>query len=96
MFRFRLLVLVFLPVLAACAEDPRLERVRGYVEDSGEGRWTVHEAVERAVPAPVITHALMRRFDSRQANSFAMRLAAALRDQFGGHGVKAMGEGEAP
>ena len=81
--------------LAALAleEDPKLEELTGYVQDSGEGRWTVHEAIERSVPLTVITHALMARFASRQDDSFAMRLVAALRDQFGGHGVKATGEG---
>ncbi|MGQ9732460.1 MAG: phosphogluconate dehydrogenase (NAD(+)-dependent, decarboxylating) [Candidatus Zipacnadales bacterium] len=68
--------------------DPRLEHVEAYVEDSGEGRWTVHEALERAIPAPVITEALMRRFESRQKNSLALRLTAALRHQFGGHAVR--------
>ncbi len=72
---------------SALCEDPRLSQLRGYVEDSGEGRWTVTEAVETAIPAPVITLALMERFRSRQDNSFADRMLAALRREFGGHAV---------
>ncbi|MBM3958020.1 MAG: decarboxylating 6-phosphogluconate dehydrogenase [Gemmatimonadetes bacterium] len=80
----------------ALEEDPKLERLDAFVEDSGEGRWTAQEAVELAVPAPVIVHSLMRRFGSRQDNSFALRMLAALRRQFGGHAVKpAEGEGGA-
>ncbi|HEU4448707.1 MAG TPA: decarboxylating 6-phosphogluconate dehydrogenase [Gaiellaceae bacterium] len=73
----------------AFAEDPALEGIRGYVQDSGEGRWTVHEAVEAAVPAPAITLALFARFASRQDESFAAKVNAALRKQFGGHAVEA-------
>ena len=62
--------------------------VAGYVEDSGEGRWTVEEAVKSAVPLPVITAALYARFASRQDESFAAKIDAALREQFGGHAVK--------
>ena len=69
--------------------DPGLEGIRGYVEDSGEGRWTVHEAVDSAVPAPAITAALFARFASRQDESFAAKVNAALRNQFGGHAVEA-------
>jgi 6-phosphogluconate dehydrogenase len=72
----------------ALEKDPQLERIRGHVEDSGMGRWTVREAVDRAVPAPTITEALFARFRSRQADSFANRLVAALRNEFGGHAVK--------
>ena len=72
----------------ALAADPRLERLKGWVEDSGEGRWTVEDAVEKAVPAPTITAALFARFRSRRENSFADRLLAALRNQFGGHAVR--------
>jgi len=72
----------------ALAADPGLSSVRGYVEDSGEGRWTVAEAVERAVPAPVLTEALFARFRSRQAESFGAKVIAALRQEFGGHAVK--------
>jgi 6-phosphogluconate dehydrogenase len=76
--------------LAASAfeEDPNLDKVRGYVEDSGEGRWTVIEAIERAVPAPVLTLALATRFRSRQTDSFQGKVLAALRHKFGGHAVK--------
>jgi len=72
----------------AFAKDPRLSSVAGYVQDSGEGRWTVTEALEQDVPAPVITQALFERFHSRQQESFAAKVIAALRDEFGGHGVK--------
>lgn len=72
----------------ALREDPRLEHVEDFVEDSGEGRWTVIESVERAVPAPVLTLALQARFRSRQPASFAGKLLAALRHKFGGHAVK--------
>jgi 6-phosphogluconate dehydrogenase len=68
--------------------DPGLKELRGYAEDSGEGRWAVQEAVDHAVPAPVISAALFARFGSRQQNSPAMRAVAALRQQFGGHGVQ--------
>jgi 6-phosphogluconate dehydrogenase len=73
----------------AFAKDPRLEKIRGWVEDSGEGRWTVLEAMERNVPAEVLTIALMTRFRSRQEDSFRDRVIAALRNEFGGHAVKA-------
>jgi 6-phosphogluconate dehydrogenase len=72
----------------ALREDPTLERLKGYVEDSGEGRWTVHEAVEHAVPMPAIALALFARFRSRRDDSFSDRILAALRNQFGGHEVK--------
>jgi 6-phosphogluconate dehydrogenase len=72
----------------ALAEDGDVSGLEGYVEDSGEGRWTVQEAVARAVPLPVITAALFTRFRSRETNPFAERLLAALRQQFGGHAVK--------
>lgn len=72
----------------AFASDPALERLRGYVDDSGEGRWTVNEAVARGVPAHVLSAALFNRFDSRDDNSFAMRVLAALRNEFGGHAVR--------
>ncbi len=70
---------------AALQEDPGLSKVRGWASDSGEGRWTVEEAVRLAVPAPVITAALYARFASRQEDSPAMKVIAALRTQFGGH-----------
>jgi 6-phosphogluconate dehydrogenase len=72
----------------ALAADPGLERLKPYVEDSGEGRWTVEDAVAKAVPVPTITAALFARFRSRRDNSFADRLLAALRNQFGGHAVR--------
>jgi len=72
----------------AFAEDPGLASIRGYVEDSGEGRWTVFESIERDVPAPVITLALQMRFRSRQEDSFGAKVLAALRNQFGGHAVR--------
>lgn len=72
----------------AFTKDPRLSSVAGYVQDSGEGRWTVAEAIEQDVPAPVITLALFERSHSRQKESFAAKVIAALRDEFGGHGVK--------
>jgi 6-phosphogluconate dehydrogenase len=73
----------------ALQADPGLEEIRGYVEDSGEGRWTVHEAVEAAVPVPVLALSLFARFSSRQDESFAAKVNAALRNQFGGHAVEA-------
>jgi len=73
----------------ALQADPGLEEIRGYVEDSGEGRWTVHEAVEAAVPVPVLALSLFARFSSRQDESFAAKVNAALRNQFGGHAVDA-------
>jgi len=75
----------------AFEDDPRLSSIRGYVEDSGEGRWTVKEAIELDVPAPVLTLALQARFVSRQDESFAAKTIAALRNQFGGHAVKKAG-----
>lgn len=78
----------------AFKEDPHLESIRGYVEDSGEGRWTVFQAIEQDVPAPVLTLSLMARFRSRQADSFAAKVVAALRHQFGGHAVQKSGSGE--
>lgn len=72
----------------AFADDPRLSDIRGYVEDSGEGRWTVQEAIDLNVPAPALTLALQARFRSRQDDSFSAKTIAALRNQFGGHAVK--------
>jgi 6-phosphogluconate dehydrogenase len=71
----------------AFSKDKRLDKITGFVEDSGEGRWTVQQAVEMGVPAPVITLSLMRRFRSRQEGPFADRVLAALRREFGGHKV---------
>ena len=79
----------------ALEQDPNLESLQGYVDDSGEGRWTVQESIDLAVPAPVITLSLQQRFRSRQDHPFGARLLAALRNQFGGHAVKpAMSESE--
>jgi 6-phosphogluconate dehydrogenase len=75
----------------ALKEDPALASLEAYVEDSGEGRWTLHEAVDRAVPLPVLSAALFTRFRSRDRNPFGERLLAALRNQFGGHAVKKAG-----
>ncbi|MCC6349847.1 MAG: decarboxylating 6-phosphogluconate dehydrogenase [Candidatus Eisenbacteria bacterium] len=72
----------------AFAKDPGLEKIRGWVDDSGEGRWTVLEAIEKNVPAEVLTLSLMRRFRSRQEDTFTDRVLAALRAEFGGHAVK--------
>jgi 6-phosphogluconate dehydrogenase len=72
----------------ALEQDADLSALEGYVEDSGEGRWTLHEAIERGVPLPVITAALFIRYRSRENNPFSERLLAALRNQFGGHAVK--------
>jgi 6-phosphogluconate dehydrogenase len=69
-------------------EGNELERLRGYVEDSGEGRWTIAEAIAEDVPVPVITAALYARFASRQDESFAAKITAALRNEFGGHAVR--------
>ncbi|MEV6895696.1 phosphogluconate dehydrogenase (NAD(+)-dependent, decarboxylating) [Amycolatopsis sp. NPDC051372] len=78
-------------LVRALEEDPELDDLEGYVEDSGEGRWTLEEAVNNAVPAPVLSAALFARFSSRQKDSAAMRAVAALRNQFGGHAVKKAG-----
>ena len=73
---------------AALARDPKLDKIRGYVEDSGEGRWSVIDSVERGVPMPAIALSLYARFRSRQKESFSAKVIAALRQQFGGHAVK--------
>ena len=73
---------------SAFNKDPELASIKGYVEDSGEGRWTVLEAVERDVPASVLTLSLFARFASRQEDSFSAKVIAALRNEFGGHAVK--------
>lgn len=72
----------------AFARSPRLEDLQGYVEDSGEGRWTVQQAIETASSAPVLALSIMQRFRSRRENTFPDRVLAALRRQFGGHAVK--------
>ena len=73
---------------AALVEDPKLESLEAYVEDSGEGRWTVQESIDLAVPAPVITASVHARFRSRQEGPFGAKMLAALRNQFGGHAVR--------
>ena len=73
---------------AALEEDPKLDNLQAFVDDSGEGRWTVEESIDLAVPTPVITQALQARFRSRQEQPFGVKLLAALRQQFGGHAVK--------
>ncbi|GAA5106026.1 phosphogluconate dehydrogenase (NAD(+)-dependent, decarboxylating) [Haloechinothrix salitolerans] len=79
-------------LVRALEEDRDLTEVKGYVNDSGEGRWTVEEAINHAVPAPVISAALFARFASRQDDSPAMKAVAALRNQFGGHAVTRSGD----
>ncbi|HEY8656530.1 MAG TPA: decarboxylating 6-phosphogluconate dehydrogenase [Candidatus Limnocylindria bacterium] len=73
---------------AFAAEGTDLAHIRGYVADSGEGRWTLHEAIDHGVPMTALAHSLFARFTSRQEDSYAMKVAAALRNQFGGHEVK--------
>jgi 6-phosphogluconate dehydrogenase len=80
---------------SALKDDPALESVRGYVEDSGEGRWTVLTAMEENVPAPVTALSLFARFASRQEESFAAKTVAALRREFGGHAVRPEGSADA-
>ena len=75
-------------LVKALKEDPQFTDIAGYVEDSGEGKWMVKEAVDLRVAIPVISEALMRRFRSRQAEPFAEKVLAALREEFGGHSVK--------
>ena len=73
---------------AAFERDPELAKIRGWVEDSGEGRWTLEEAIDHAVPAPALALSLFMRFRSRQDDSFSAKVLAALRNEFGGHPVK--------
>jgi 6-phosphogluconate dehydrogenase len=73
----------------AFEKDQRLTHIKGYVDDSGEGRWTVLEGVERGVNVGVLAQSLFARFTSREEDSFSMRVIAALRNEFGGHAVKA-------
>jgi 6-phosphogluconate dehydrogenase len=82
-------------LVRALQEDPSLEKIRGYAEDSGEGRWTVEQAIENAVPMPTIAASLFARFSSRQEDSPTMKAVAALRNQFGGHAVQAVQAQEA-
>jgi 6-phosphogluconate dehydrogenase len=72
----------------ALKNDPDLAKVKGWVDDSGEGRWTVQAAIDENVPAPVITLSLLSRFVSRQDESFSAKVIAALRNEFGGHAIK--------
>jgi len=81
-------------LVLALEQDPDLAEIRGYVDDSGEGRWTIEEAINHSVPAPVMTAALYARFVSRQDDSPAMKAVAALRNQFGGHAVTKVAKGE--
>jgi 6-phosphogluconate dehydrogenase len=69
------------------SRDPELDRIKGFVEDTGEGRWTVEAAIEESVPAPIITHSLFARFRSRMEDTFADKMLAMMRNQFGGHAV---------
>jgi len=82
--------------LAATAlqRNPDLKDIKGWVADSGEGRWAVEEAIERAVAVPGLAQALFARFNSRRPDAFSLRLIAALRDEFGGHGTRPSGEGD--
>ncbi|HEX2241421.1 MAG TPA: decarboxylating 6-phosphogluconate dehydrogenase [Actinomycetota bacterium] len=75
-------------IARALSNDPKLESITGYVEDSGEGRWTVETAIDNAVPTPAIAQALFQRFASRQDESFSNKVIAALRKEFGGHAVR--------
>ena len=77
---------------AAFLKDPGLKNISGYVEDSGEGRWTIQQAVELGVAAPVITMSLYQRFVSREKDPFGFRVLAALRNEFGGHAVVPAGD----
>jgi len=75
-------------IVNALEDDPKLKKIKDYVPDSGEGRWTVQAAIEFGVPAHVITSSVYNRFQSQQEESFAMKVLSALRNQFGGHAVK--------
>lgn len=75
-------------LVRALKDDPQLADIEGYVEDSGEGRWTIEEAINNAVPVPAISASIFARFTSRQEDSPAMKAVAALRNQFGGHAIK--------
>ncbi len=86
--------LLDLAVNAFAEEGNALENIKGFVQDSGEGRWTVQEAIDQSTPAPIITLSLLSRFVSRQDESFSAKVIAALRNQFGGHAVKSSVTGE--
>ena len=83
-------------LVKALEEDPNLAKITGFTDDSGEGRWTVNEAIDHAVPLPVISAALFARFASRQDDSPTMKAVAALRNQFGGHAVHSAGPASPP
>jgi 6-phosphogluconate dehydrogenase len=83
-------------LVRALEQDPGLSKISGYTDDSGEGRWTVNEAIDHAVPVPVISAALFARFASRQEDSPTMKAVAALRNQFGGHAVHSVGPSSPP
>ncbi|MDH4153463.1 MAG: decarboxylating 6-phosphogluconate dehydrogenase [Nitrospira sp.] len=74
--------------VGALKQDPKLEQLKGYVQDSGEGRWMIADAIEKDVPVPTLTTALFTRFRSRQDQSFAEKMLAALRNAFGGHAIR--------
>jgi 6-phosphogluconate dehydrogenase len=74
--------------VGALKQDPKLEQLKGYVQDSGEGRWMIQDAIDKDVPVPTLTAALFTRFRSRQDESFAEKMLAALRNAFGGHSVR--------
>jgi 6-phosphogluconate dehydrogenase len=78
--------------VSAFEKDPKLEALEGWVDDSGEGRWTIEAAIDEDVAAPVITTSLFSRFYSRDHNSFSWRVLAALRNEFGGHAVRVDGK----
>jgi 6-phosphogluconate dehydrogenase len=84
--------LLELAELAFEQDGNALDKIKGYVDDSGEGRWTVQAAIDQNVPAPVITLSLLERLHSRQPESFSAKVIAALRNQFGGHAVKTEGQ----
>lgn len=92
-WRFGTVIRSWLLDLTALAleRDPELTDIQAWVDDSGEGRWTVAEAIDQAVPAPVISAALFARFRSRRDGNYADKLLAAMRRQFGGHSVKELG-----
>ena len=75
-------------ILDALKDDPKLDKLKGFVQDSGEGRWMIADAIEKDVPVPTLTTALFTRFRSRQDQSFAEKMLAALRNAFGGHAVR--------
>ena len=78
-------------LVLAFKDDTNLQKIKGYVEDFGEGRWTIQEAIDHNVPAPVITASLFERFHSRETENFAAKVIASLRNEFGGHAVKNIG-----